>query len=170
MVFREVYQDLMNKELRLSQNFEKLRVVRSETAMLRTPFLTDLEGILMGHQALRKHPGKGRGAAAAGRRRTLQAGASMRLLVSVLVWTVASLTNAVGQGKGPSISAENSSRDLGQVTQGEAAAGQVFAFSNRGAGTLEILAAEHPWGCEAALRSAKKKAAGKSGQGKHGRA
>jgi hypothetical protein len=26
MVSREVYQDLMNKELRLSQNFEKLRV------------------------------------------------------------------------------------------------------------------------------------------------
>jgi len=59
MVFREVYQDLMNKELRLSQNFEKLRVVRCETAMLRTPFLTSIEGILMGHQALRKRPGKG---------------------------------------------------------------------------------------------------------------
>jgi hypothetical protein len=110
--------------------------------MPRTPFLTNLEGILMGHRALRKRPGKGHCAAAADRRRELLIGASMRLLVSVLVWTVASLTNVIGQGKGPSISIENSSRDLGKVTQGEVIR-QVFAFSNKGSGTLEILGVAH---------------------------
>ena len=110
--------------------------------MPRTPFLASIEGILMGHRSLRKRPGRGHGAAAVDRRRKLQMGACRRLLASVLVWTVASLTNGVGQKKGPSISIENSSRDLGKVAQGEVIR-QVFALSNKGSGTLEILGVAH---------------------------
>ena len=66
----------------------------------------------------------------------------MRLFVSVLVLTFASLTNVVGQEKGPSIYMENSSRDLGKVTQGEVIK-QVFTFSNKGSKTLEILDVAH---------------------------
>ena len=55
---RKVYQEVMNKKLRLSQNFEILRSssFQYEISMPRTPSITDIDGILVGHHTLRKRP------------------------------------------------------------------------------------------------------------------
>jgi hypothetical protein len=55
MISRGVYQELMNKELRLSQNFEKLSLsILSLQTMSSKPYLTDVDEILVGHDTLRK--------------------------------------------------------------------------------------------------------------------
>jgi hypothetical protein len=65
----------------------------------------------------------------------------MRLWFAVLVCSFSALTSGVGQGK-PSIQIDNVNRDVGTVAQGEVIK-QVFVFTNKGSGTLEILGVEH---------------------------
>ena len=87
----------------------------------------------------------------------------MRKCWIVLLWLMAGMPTMVGQAKRPSVVFDSISKDLGRLTQGEAAR-WVFAFSNKGAGTLEILSVETSCGCTTALLSAKKVAPGKSGR------
>jgi len=84
--------------------------------MQRTPNITDVEGILVGHYTLRKRPTG----------------------CTVLVWILAIATHVFGQTKEPLIYFEHTSADFGTVRQGEILR-QVFRFTNRGSGTLEIL-------------------------------
>jgi len=65
----------------------------------------------------------------------------MRLCFAVLVCMSVTLTSGIGQGK-PSIQIENVNRDVGTIQQGDVIR-QVFAFTNKGSGTLEILNVEH---------------------------
>ncbi len=65
----------------------------------------------------------------------------MRLFSIVILWMLAGIPPVSGQAKAPSIAFDNVSRDLGRITQGEAVR-QVFSFSNKGSGTLEIISVE----------------------------
>ena len=62
----------------------------------------------------------------------------MRYWAAILIWIAAGLTPVAAQAKRPSVVFDSISKDLGRLTQGEAAR-WVFAFSNKGTGTLEIL-------------------------------
>jgi hypothetical protein len=64
------------------------------------------------------------------------------VLCAVLVWTMTALRDMPGQTTAPSIQFESTERDAGKVTQGEIIR-QIFAFTNSGSGTLEILKVEH---------------------------
>jgi hypothetical protein len=87
----------------------------------------------------------------------------MRFYFAVLALILAVSTDVIGQTKRPSLFIENTSRDVGTVTQGETIK-QVFQFTNKGDATLEILDVQHSWGCEATWLSAKKIQPGKNGQ------
>jgi hypothetical protein len=120
MMSRKVYQDLLNKELRLSQNFEKLHtgtaLPQSKTLMQHSLNITDVEGILVGHYTMRKLP----------------------MGCTVLAWILAIVAHVFGQTREPFIYFEQTSADFGAVRQGDTLK-QVFRFTNRGSGTLEIL-------------------------------
>ena len=66
----------------------------------------------------------------------------MRFCSMVLTILLATLTSLTGQTKGPSVSFENTDRDVGKIPQGETIK-QVFTFTNNGPGTLEILNVGH---------------------------
>jgi hypothetical protein len=66
----------------------------------------------------------------------------MQLLVSILACALPFLTTVDGVERKPSFYSDSISSDAGTVTQGEVIK-QVFAFSNRGTGTLEILNVQH---------------------------
>ncbi len=66
----------------------------------------------------------------------------MRIRSAILIWLLTVSTGAVCQSKGPLAVFENYSRDAGTVTQGEIIR-QVFLFTNKGSGVLEILNVEH---------------------------
>ncbi len=95
--------------------------------MRHTPNVTDVEGILIGHYALRK------------RLTGCTVIAARKPFVALLVWIMTISMNVFGQTKEPCIYFENTRADFGSVTQGKVIK-QVFPFANRGSGTLEILA------------------------------
>ena len=66
---------------------------------------------------------------------------ALRLFFSVL-WVSTTFVNVMAQEKGPSFYIESSSRDVGKVTQGKTIK-QIFAFSNKGSATLEIMSVTH---------------------------
>ena len=66
---------------------------------------------------------------------------TMRRCLAVFVWMLAALSFAAGQTAAPSIVFDNTSKDLGTITQGEIAK-HVFAFRNDGGSTLEIKGVE----------------------------
>jgi hypothetical protein len=65
-------------------------------------------------------------------------GFGMRYGPAILIWIVAGMASVYGQAKKPSIVFDSITKDAGKVTQGETAK-QVFAFTNKGSGTLEII-------------------------------
>ncbi len=65
----------------------------------------------------------------------------MRKSFFFFLWIVAGIPVAVCQGGSPSIVFDSISKDLGNVVQGEIAK-HVFAFTNKGIGTLEIRSVE----------------------------
>jgi hypothetical protein len=66
----------------------------------------------------------------------------MRLYFAALAFMLAVSTTVIGQTKRPSLFIENTSRDVGTITQGDTIK-QVFQFANKGDGTLEILDVAH---------------------------
>ena len=62
----------------------------------------------------------------------------MRYCFILLAWILAIAAHVFGQTKEPYIYFENIDADFGAVRQGEILR-QVFRFTNRGSGTLEIL-------------------------------
>ena len=67
----------------------------------------------------------------------------MRFYTAVFVWMLAALACGTGrQSKAPLLEIEDTTRDVGKVTQGETIL-QVFSFTNKGPGTLEILHVMH---------------------------
>jgi len=61
--------------------------------------------------------------------------------LAVVMWMLAGLSVVAGQTGTPSIVFDNTSNDLGSITQGEIAK-HVFAFKNDGTGTLAIKSVE----------------------------
>jgi len=64
----------------------------------------------------------------------------MRICLAMLLWLWGGVP-AVAQAAMPSISFDSIGRDAGRVPQGEAIQ-QVFAFTNKGTGALEIKSVE----------------------------
>ena len=62
----------------------------------------------------------------------------MRYGPAILVWTVVGMASVYGQAKKPSIVFDSITKEAGKVTQGETVK-QVFTFTNKGSGTLEII-------------------------------
>lgn len=60
----------------------------------------------------------------------------MRYCTAILIWLIAGMPVS-GQAKKPSIVFDRLAKDAGTVTQGEIVR-QVFAFTNKGSGILEI--------------------------------
>jgi hypothetical protein len=67
---------------------------------------------------------------------------TMRLYMALILSMSVLSISGFGQAKGPLLQIEDISRDVGTVTQGETIK-QIFAFSNKGSGALEILNVEH---------------------------
>jgi len=65
----------------------------------------------------------------------------MRLYFAFLLCISLTLTNGIGQGK-PLLQIDNASRDAGTIQQGDIIR-QVFVFTNKGSGTLQILDVSH---------------------------
>jgi len=61
----------------------------------------------------------------------------MRYGPAILIWIVVGMASVYGQAKKPSIIFDSMTKDAGKVTQGETVK-QVFTFTNKGSGTLEI--------------------------------
>jgi hypothetical protein len=57
---------------------------------------------------------------------------------AIMVWIVVGMVSVYGQAKKPSIVFDSITKDAGKVTQGETVK-QVFTFTNKGSGTLEIM-------------------------------
>jgi hypothetical protein len=57
------------------------------------------------------------------------------------MWMLAGLSVSAGQIRTPSIAFDDTTKDLGKVTQGEVAK-HVFSFRNQGTGTLKISSVE----------------------------
>jgi len=66
----------------------------------------------------------------------------MKFRLVLFVLFLAAYADAVGQSNTPSIYFENTSIDVGTVTQGETIS-RVFPFINKGPGILEILDIGH---------------------------
>ena len=66
----------------------------------------------------------------------------MRFYLVLIVAALSASAVVAGQTNTPSVYFENTSRDVGTVTQGEIIK-QVFSFVNKGPGTLEILDVGH---------------------------
>jgi hypothetical protein len=62
----------------------------------------------------------------------------MRYGPAILIWIVVGIVSVYGQAKKPSIVFDSITKDAGKVTQGETVK-QVFTFTNKGSGTLEII-------------------------------
>ena len=62
----------------------------------------------------------------------------MRYGPAILIWIVVGMACVYGQAKKPSIVFDGITKDAGKVTQGETVK-QVFTFTNKGSGTLEII-------------------------------
>ena len=62
----------------------------------------------------------------------------MRLCTVTLILMLAAFNDVPGQTKGPAIYFEKTSIDVGTIAQGETIK-QVFTFTNKGSGTLQIL-------------------------------
>jgi hypothetical protein len=62
----------------------------------------------------------------------------MRYGPAILIWIVVGMASVYGQAKKPSIVFDSITKDAGKVTQGETVK-QVFTFTNKGSGTLEII-------------------------------
>jgi len=62
----------------------------------------------------------------------------MRYGPAILIWIVAGMASVYGQAKKPSIVFDSMTKNAGKVTQGETVK-QVFTFTNKGSGTLEII-------------------------------
>ena len=65
----------------------------------------------------------------------------MRYGPAILIWIVAGIALVYGQAKKPSIVFDSMIKDVGKVTQGETIK-QIFAFTNKGSGTLEIMSVQ----------------------------
>ena len=65
----------------------------------------------------------------------------MRLCSALLMGLLAGLATVVGQARIPSIAFDSVSKDIGKVVQGETIK-QIFTFTNKGTGTLEIKSLE----------------------------
>ena len=65
----------------------------------------------------------------------------MRYGSAILIWIVAGMVSVHGQAKKPSIVFDSIIKDAGKVTQGEMVK-QVFTFTNKGSGTLEIMSVQ----------------------------
>jgi hypothetical protein len=61
--------------------------------------------------------------------------------LAVFIWMLVGLSIVTGQTRNPSIIFDNTSKDLGRITQGEIAK-HIFAFRNEGTGMLEIKSVE----------------------------
>jgi hypothetical protein len=66
----------------------------------------------------------------------------MRLFFALLFSMATFSTSGLDQAKGPELQIDTINRDVGRVSQGEIIK-QIFAFTNKGAGVLEILNVEH---------------------------
>jgi hypothetical protein len=62
----------------------------------------------------------------------------MRYGPAILIWIVVGMALVYGQAKKSSIVFDSITKDAGKVTQGETVK-QVFTFTNKGSGTLEII-------------------------------
>jgi hypothetical protein len=67
---------------------------------------------------------------------------TMRLYIALILSMPVLSMSGLGQAKGPLLQIEDISRDVGTVLQGETIK-QIFAFTNKGPGTLEIFNVEH---------------------------
>lgn len=65
----------------------------------------------------------------------------MRYGPAILIWIMAGMASVSGQAKKPSIVFDSIIKDAGKVTQGETVK-QVFTFTNKGSGILEIVSVQ----------------------------
>jgi hypothetical protein len=66
----------------------------------------------------------------------------MRFCRAILFCLLTAISPLIAQPKGSRIEFQTTSRDRGTVIQGETIK-EVFAFNNKGSGTLEISSVEH---------------------------